>query len=225
MSGEPAKAAKPAPPEDPGGTDGGLTALLGRMLGNPKAEGRLSLNELMERAGGRGPAFLMILLCLLSMIFSIVPGFSTLVGLPLFILSAQMAVGRRQLSLPGWLGRRSFDQQALAQGLYRRMDLLRRAESLVRPRLKVFCSRGSLQAMGVVGTLCAAVLFLPIPLMNFPPTLAVFLMALGVLGHDGLMVLAGFVLAALIVGGLVLVALFLPEALVGLWDMLGLGGA
>ena len=210
------------PPE--GAPREGLSALLGRMIGEPRDDGRLSLEELMARAGRRGPAFLMLFLCLLSMIFSIVPGFSTLVGLPLFLLSAQMAVGRRRLTLPAWLGRRSFEQKALAQGLYRRMALVQRFERLVRPRLKLLCTRPFLRLMGLVGTICALVLSLPIPLMNFPPTLAVFLMALGVLAKDGVMVLAGLLLAVAIVGTLAVLAIFIPDALAGLWEFLGLGG-
>ena len=213
-------AAKAAAPAERGNT---LSDLLGRMVGEPREDGRLSLEELMSRAGRRGPAFLMLFLCLLSMIFSVVPGFSTLVGLPLFILSAQMAVGRRRLTLPKWLGRRSFDQKALAQGIYRRINLVQRFERLVKPRLKLFCTRPFLRVMGIVGTLCAVVLSLPIPLMNFPPTLAVFLMALGVLTRDGAMVLAGILLAVLLLGGLVVVAIFIPDALAELWSLLGFG--
>lgn len=215
--GPAAKAAAPA------GDGNGLSDLLGRMVGEPREDGRLSLEELMTRAGRRGPAFLMLFLCLLSMIFSVVPGFSTLVGLPLLILSAQMALGRRRLGLPGWLGRRSFDQKLLAQGLYRRMALVQRFERLVRPRLKLLCTRPFHRVMGIVGTLCAIVLSLPIPLMNFPPTLAVFLMALGVLTRDGAMVLAGLLLAVLLLGGLVVVAIFIPDALAELWSLLGFG--
>ena len=119
--------------------------------------------------------------------------------------------------------RENIDQKALAQGIYRRINLVQRFERLVKPRLKLFCTRPFLRVMGIVGTLCAVVLSLPIPLMNFPPTLAVFLMALGVLTRDGAMVLAGILLAVLLLGGLVVVAIFIPDALAELWSLLGFG--
>ena len=49
-------AAKAAAPAERGNT---LSDLLGRMVGEPREDGRLSLEELMSRAGRRGPAFLM----------------------------------------------------------------------------------------------------------------------------------------------------------------------
>lgn len=198
-----------------------VSQLLTRIVAEPPPDGRLTLADLMARAGRRGPAFLMLLLCLMSMIFSIVPGFSTVVGLPLLLLSGQMALGRRKLGLPGWLGRRSFDHTVLAQGMYKRLAWVHRAERIVRPRLKLFCSRGFLRVVGLTGVICSLVLSLPIPLMNFPPTFAIFLMALGVLGKDGLMVLVGLLVALAIVATLAVLAVLVPEALAELWHFLG----
>jgi len=210
-----------AKPNDPGAVSQLLTGLVER----PPANGKLSLEDLLRMAGSRGPAFLMLFLCLLSMIFSIVPGVSTVIGLPLLLLSAQMAMGRAKLTLPKWLGRKSLDHTTLVQGMLKRLELVHRIERFVKPRLGIFCRGPSLRMIGVVGVICAVVLSLPIPLMNFPPTLAVFLMALGVLGGDGLLVLSGMILAFAVVASLVVLAILVPEALAGVWHMLGLDGA
>lgn len=204
---------------------GAVTALLTGLVEQPPADGKLSLDDLMLRAGSRGPAFLMLFLCLLSMIFSIVPGVSTVIGLPLLLLSGQMALGREKLSLPKWLGRKTLDHTTLVQGMLKRLELVHRIERFVKPRIGVLCRGGALRLVGLVGVISAVVLSLPIPLMNFPPTLAVFLMALGVLGGDGLLVLSGIVVAVAVVATLVLLAILVPEALAGVWDLLGLGGA
>lgn len=204
---------------------GAFSQLLAGLAVDPPADGKLSFDSLMERAGKGGPAFLMLFLCLLSMIFSVVPGVSTVIGLPLLLLSWQMALGRARLSLPKWLGRRTLDHTTLVQGLMRRLELVHRIERFVRPRLGFLCRGGALRLIGLTGVVCAVVLSLPIPLMNFPPTLAVFLMALGILGGDGVMVLAGLLLAAGVVVTLVLVAFLVPEMLAGVWDLLGFGGA
>lgn len=204
---------------------GAVSALLTGLVEQPPPDGKLSLDDLMRRAGSRGPAFLMLFLCLLSMIFSIVPGVSTVIGLPLLLLSGQMAMGREKLSLPKWLGRRTLDHTTLVQGMLKRLELVHRIERFVKPRLGILCRGGALRLVGVIGVISAVVLSLPIPLMNFPPTLAVFLMALGVLGGDGLLVLSGIVVAAAVVATLGLLAILVPEALAGVWDLLGLGGA
>lgn len=184
-----------------------VSDLLTRVVAIAPADGKMTLDELMKRAGRRGPAFLMLFLCILSMIFSIVPGVSTVIGLPLLLLAWQMMLGRRRLSLPSWLGRRALDYQLLAQGLTGRLALVQRIERLLKPRLRILCTKPFIRLVGFVTIVCSIVLSLPIPLMNFPPTLAVFLMALGVLGRDGLLILSGFVIAALVVVTLILVTL------------------
>lgn len=203
---------------------GAVSQLLTGLVAKPPPDGKMSLDYLMKVAGSRGPAFLMLFLCLLSMIFSIVPGVSTVIGLPLLLLSGQMAMGRANLSLPRWLGRKTLDHTTLAQGMLKHLELVHRIERLIRPRLGALCRGGLLRLVGLVGVVCAVVLSLPIPLMNFPPTLAVFLMALGVLGGDGLLVLSGMVVAGLVVATLVVLAILVPEALAGVWQLLGFGG-
>lgn len=203
--------------------EGAVSRLLNGLVAEPPPDGKLTLDQLMQIAGSRGPAFLMLFLCLLSMIFSIVPGVSTVIGLPLLLLCGQMAMGREKLTLPRWLGRKALDHTTLVQGLMKRLELVHRIERLVKPRMGIFCRGGLLRLVGVVGVICAVVLSLPIPLMNFPPTLAVFLMALGVLGGDGLIVLSGIVVAGLVVATLVILAILVPEALAGVWDLLGFG--
>jgi hypothetical protein len=212
--------------------DDSLATLISQLAAERPVDGRVRLDELMERAGPRGPAFLMLFLCILSMIFSIVPGFSTLVGLPLLFLCWQMALGRKQLRLPEWLGRRTLDHDTLIGGMEKRLDYVRRAERILRPRLTLFCSRQFLRLVGLIGVICAIVLSLPIPLMNFPPTLAVFLMALGVLGKDGVFVLSGLIVAFLVVGTLVGIAIAAPHLLeegwmriVEFWNWLGFGAS
>lgn len=210
--------------EDGGAQAESVTQLLGRMAADPPPDGKLSLNALLERAGRRGPAFLMLFLTLLSMIFSVVPGVSTVLALPLLLLSWQILLGRRKLSLPGWVGRRSLDHMVLAQGLHARLHYVQRVERFLRPRLTFLCAGPSLRLVGLASLFCTLVLAAPLPGLNFPPTLAVFLMALGLLGQDGLLVLAGFVVALLVALTLVALAIFVPEALNQLWQLLGFSG-
>lgn len=202
---------------------GAVSDLLNGLVQTPPPDGKLTLDELMHRAGHRGPAFLMLFLGLLSMIFSIVPGVSTVIGLPLLLLSAQMALGRRKMTLPRWLGRRALDHTTLAQGMMKRLELVHRVERIIKPRLTLLTHGVALNLIGIFGVLCAIVLSLPIPLMNFPPTLAVFLMALGVLGGDGVIVLAGLILAIAVLATLAVLAVLVPDVLAGVWDLLGLG--
>lgn len=195
--------------------------LLTRVVATPPPGGKLTLDDLMARAGRRGPAFMMLFLCILSMIFSIVPGVSTVIGLPLLLLCWNMVMGRRRLALPRWLGNKSLDHTLLAQGMIKRLELVHRIEKVLRPRLRVLCTKTFLRLSGLVGIFCSIVLSLPIPLMNFPPTLAVFLIALGVLGRDGLMILAGYVVAIAVAVTLTAITIFGVDVVGQLFTWLG----
>jgi hypothetical protein len=79
---------------------------------------------------------------------------------------------------------------------------LARAERLLRPRFGVLTRQPAQYGLGLVCLLLSIVIFLPIPLGNMLPALAVCLIALGLLGRDGVCVLLGL-LAALAAVGLV----------------------
>lgn len=150
------------------------------------------------------------------------PGTSAVLGLPLVFLTAQLALGRRPW-LPRFIAGRSLARKDFAALMGKVAPWLAKAERLLRPRLGVLARPPLERVAGAVCFLLALILFLPIPLGNMLPALAICLVALGVLERDGVWVLLGLgtaVTAVAVVWGVLLAliksGLFLLENALGL---------
>lgn len=149
------------------------------------------------------------------------PGLSTVLGLPLLFLALQMIVGMRAPWLPKSLMARSVSRPAFARAMNHAVPWIRRAERLLRPRLRLLATRGFDRVVGLVIAVMAAVLMLPIPFGNTLPAISVCILALALLEEDGLATLGGLAVAALalfvvsgvIVGIVKAVSLFLRQFL------------
>ena len=63
----------------------------------------------------------------------------------------------------------------------------------MRPRLKFLAGRPSVYVVGLMCLILSIVLFLPIPLGNMLPSIAISIMALGLLERDGVWIVIGMV--------------------------------
>jgi len=166
---------------------------------------RVSVRDLFVALGDRALAALLFVFAVPNVIPS-PPGLSTVLGVPLLFLSAQMLFGR----MPTFVARRSMARDDFEALMSRVLPWLERAEKLLRPRLSVLALPPMEYLVGLVCLALAVILVLPIPLGNIPPAFAIALMALGILERDGIWVLAGLMVTFLsltVVSG-VLVAIF-----------------
>lgn len=128
------------------------------------------------------------------------PGSSTILSLPILLLAPQVALGA---DAP-WLPRRMIDRPLKRddlRGLFRKLTpVVKRMELITRPRLTWIFNPFGERMIGVVCTLLAMVLILPIPLGNVAPGATVAILALALLQRDGLLALLGYVMAAVSVG-------------------------
>ncbi len=169
------------------------------------ARERIGIGELVDRFGDRSFGAAMLLLALPNMA-PLPPGASTLFGLPLILIAAQLALGRGAIWLPA-----SVRDRSIAGPLFQRMvsgtrPYLRFAERLLRPRLGFMLGPMATRLTGAVCVVLAILIALPIPLANFLSGLAIACFALGLLRHDGAAILAGWAATAVSVGATVLVS-------------------
>jgi hypothetical protein len=165
---------------------------------------QISIGELLAAMQDRALAALLFLFALPNIV-PMPPGTSSLLGVPLILLSVQLALGRPAW-LPQLITRRGISRERFAAVVRRMAPWLQRAERLLRPRLPLLVRPSAERLIGVACLLLSVVLYLPIPLSNMPPALAICLFALGILEGDGVWVLAGFVtgtLAVLFTSGVV----------------------
>lgn len=166
-------------------------------------EPRISVGDLMQTFGGRAFGALLFvfgLACLLPW----PPGGTTIFGMPLVLLAPQLIIGASVPWLPRAVRNRTISTSDLQKGLPRVLPLLRRAESVSRPRLTVLFGPVGERAIGLVCLVLGLILILPIPGGNIPPALAVSTLSFALIQRDGLIALAGYAMVA--ASGVVLAA-------------------
>lgn len=154
---------------------------------------RISIGDLLAALGDRATAALMFIFAFPN-VLPTPPGTSTILGTPLIFLATQLMLGRAPW-LPAFVAKRSMSRADFSTLVKRIVPWLVRAENLLRPRLAGLARPPMEYLIGLLSLLLAVVLVLPIPLGNMLPALAISLLALGVLEHDGLWVLAGIAAA------------------------------
>ncbi|MBB5751362.1 exopolysaccharide biosynthesis protein [Prosthecomicrobium pneumaticum] len=162
-------------------------------LAEDESRARISVGDILVATQERALGALLFIFAFPN-ILPTPPGTSAILGAPLIFLAAQLALG-----LPPWLPRviaaRSMARRDFAALTRRVVPWLQKGERLLRPRAGVLVRPPVEQLVGVVCFLLAVILFLPIPLGNMLPALAVSLFSLGILERDGFWILAGFVAA------------------------------
>lgn len=165
------------------------------------------VDRLDERAFG--------LLILLLTIPCLVPGLpgAQIIAIPIFLLSAQILIGRNEPWLPGWFLRLRVAKSWISSIAAFSGKSLRWTERLSKPRLRFLASGWGERIMAFVMMLAAMTIMMPIT--NTAPSLALTLMSLGLIQRDGLFALAGaaaaltwFALLGALIGGVFLGAGF-----------------
>jgi len=151
---------------------------------------RITFDDLTATLGDKCYAALLFLLAAPNMLPT-PPGASTVLGIPLVLLSAQLMLGLRRPWFPGFILRRDISTEKFARVGERLEPLTRRAEGLLSRRLDALTGLIGRRVVGLICLLLSIVLALPIPLGNVVPAAAISLFALGLLARDGWAVLAG----------------------------------
>lgn len=162
----------------------------------------VQLRELLSALGDRGMASA-LLLTTLPQLLPIPLGFSNLLTLPIILVAAQMITGRQSPWLPRWVMDRPIQWRRLDAACARVVPPLRRVERLICPRLGIVRSAWGNRLIGIGCLAFALVCLAPLPLTGWLPAGALFVIGVGMLEGDGLVMLLGLAL------GVVAVAVFL----------------
>lgn len=151
----------------------------------------MTLGELASALGQRGFGVLIILFALPNLVPFYLPGLSTLAGVPMFVVCAQLALGMPTPVLPGFIARRRITRARLRVLVLKASPWLLRVERMVRPRPSRLTSPFGERLIGAYGLLLSAIVVLPTPLTNGPPALACLIMAMGMTENDSVTISAG----------------------------------
>ena len=196
-----------------------LSEILSRIAADETRQ-RISVGDLIAALHDRAIGALIFVFAFPNTI-PMPPGTSSILGAPLLFLTAQLAFGRKPW-LPKVIAERSMERVHFAAVVRRVAPWLARAERLLRPRLEILARPPFEYLIGGICLLMSIILFLPIPMGNSPPAVAICVFALAVLERDGIWVLIGTctaIAAVAIVWGVLFAlfesALFLIARLIG----------
>lgn len=174
-----------------------LSDILRAIAGDESRE-RIAVRDLLAIMKDRALGALLFIFALPN-VLPTPPGTSAVLGAPLIFLAAQLALGRPPW-LPGFIAHRSIARADFAALVARTNPWLAKAERLLRPRLGVLARPPAEYLVGLFCFVLAVILFLPIPLGNMMPALAICLFSLGILERDGVWILAGLLTMILSIG-------------------------
>jgi hypothetical protein len=157
-----------------------------------RANERVKLADIVAELGERAFGVAMLLFSLPNAVgIGVIPGISTLFGVPQIVLALQMLAGFERPWLPVWLLEKSIARADFERMIDRSMPVLVRVERYLKPRAAALTGPFVERLMGLVFLVLAAVVSLPIPLGNQPPAVAIAVVALGLTARDGVFVAAG----------------------------------
>lgn len=175
------------------------------------ADGRaITIGEVVQVLGHRGMAVMLVILCIPFLVPIPTMGLSAPAGAAVALYGLAVMLNVRPW-LPKFVARRELSHAALERIVGTGVRLAGRTEKLLRPRLKFMTWPGINILIGVslifLGFFMA--LPLPIPGTNSAPAVGILLLLLGLVERDGLFVLAGQVVALLLMGVSAVVVYFL----------------
>jgi len=161
---------------------------------------RVTLGDIVERLGDRAFGVVMLIFSLPNAVgLGSIPGVSTVFGLPQAIFALQMIAGLKRPWLPRWLLAKSLSAADFRRLVEKSHPQLERLERMLRPRLHFLSSIWAERLLGFVFLVLATIVALPIPGGNWPPAIAMALIAAGVIERDGVCVLIGLGVGAVAV--------------------------
>lgn len=165
---------------------------------------RVSMEDIVAGLGDRGLGVLMAIFAVPNIFPSTVPFGNVITGVPVIILAVHLMLGWRRLVLPGFLARRSMGSATLKSFAPKLAAALARIEPLLTPRLPAISSPAAERIIGVICLILSILSALPIPFGHMVPALALMVIGLGLIEHDGVAILLG---AALGLAGAILFGL------------------
>jgi len=179
----------------------------------------LPMSELIVTFRERGFGAVLLTLGLLSAVIGVIPGMTTVLGVPIMIIGVQLLFRRDELWLPGWILKRDIPRPAFAEAAAKLKGRLQIAERFSRPRLSFMSTDLSEALIGLMCVIWAAVLMLPLIGFNLFPSLIVAAFGFGLMQKDGVMMLVGWVISAGMATFTWLVWETVSRVLVAGWDM------
>lgn len=172
-----------------------LTRLIDKLESETDGD-RLPLAEVLRVIGNRGYGPLLLIVSMLAVLpTGVIPGLPSICGLTIALIAAQLAWGWDSPWLPYRMRKLSIERRRFTENAERVRPVTRRLDRFVKPRLTILVHGIAVRGLAVI-CIILGLLMIPLELIPFAviaPGSAIALIGLGLSGHDGLWVIAGFV--------------------------------
>ena len=159
---------------------------------------RLSFSDLALQLQSRAWGGLLVIFAAINAI-PLPPGVNIFFAIPLMIVSAQMAFGRKTPWFPARIDRRGVTREELRTLVAKMGWLEKRVERMFKPRLPSLTGPTATRMIGVLCFILA--MFAMLPIVHVAPAAVIVLFGLALVYRDGALVIAATVAA--VVGAIV----------------------
>jgi hypothetical protein len=164
-------------------------------IANGITEDRVSIGAIIGGLGARAHGLALLLFAAPNLTPGpSLPGFSTVLAVPLVIVAVQVMFGLERLWLPGFIANRSLSREFCRKFVAKLTPIVNRIDRLLHPRVDVLIGPIADRFSGLIALVLSALLLVPLPFYPLLPSFAVIVLALGLLARDGLMVAAALAL-------------------------------
>lgn len=196
-----------------------ISQLLKNISQNTKTN-ELSISQLAELFQYRSFGLLLITFCAIPALPVPSQGIATILAIPVILLALQLIAGRTSPWIPKRIAAKTISTKKIKHISNLLLPTIKRFEVLSKPRLSYMSSKTGERIVGIFTLIFAISMALPIPFSNTIPSLAIIIMALGMLEKDGIAIKIGIIVGCL--GILLTATIYLLgiEAVAGLWNYL-----
>jgi hypothetical protein len=171
------------------------TEILENVVSKTSAD-KIPIRDLIEAMDVGGFGLIMTIVSL-PILIPLPPPFPSLISIPMMIFSFQLMLGFESPKLPKRFSNISIKRSILATIIEKSSPYIRKAESLVHPRLLILSDQFFKRIIGFFCFIFAMSVLLPLPLSNLIPGLGYLLASFGLLGRDGLIIILGLVVGCI----------------------------
>jgi hypothetical protein len=173
-----------------------ISSLLQKLVEDHKNSESIKLSEIMESLHERGFGLLMVFFSFpIAVPLPYPPGFTTIFGIPMLLLSTQMILGLEKPWLPKRISNKAIKVTTLFWAIEKTNKYFVYIEKIMKPRFSWVTEDYGERIIGFFVLLCAISITLPIVLGNAIPSAGILVMSLGLLSRDGLMAILGIIIS------------------------------
>lgn len=156
----------------------------------------ISLGEVEEALSERSFATILTFFALLNLL-PLPPGTGIVTGIPLVIISLQMAMGRETPWLPKFIRNHMVPPERFRNLSLKAVPYLQRLERLIKPRYWPFQKHRGERSLGMFTLILGMAVVLPMPLSNWFPALASAIIGVALSERDGVLMTIGVTVGVL----------------------------